>query len=68
MVKVNATIRSASRVLIAQHGAEAPHHGTMIAEECLAVGDWEGRAVWLQITRAVETLLFDDLHPSLVRH
>ena len=40
----------------------------MIAEECLAVGDWEGRAVWLQITRAVETLLFDDLHPSLVRH
>ena len=43
--------------LIKQHGEDAPIHAAMRADELLEVGDMEGKAVWLRITKAIDELL-----------
>ncbi len=43
--------------LIEQHGEDAPIHAAMRADELMEAGDMDGRAVWLQIVKAVEELL-----------
>jgi microcompartment protein CcmL/EutN len=48
--------RSANE-LIKQHGDAADIEAAMRADECLATGDMEGRAVWPRIVKAVEELL-----------
>ena len=46
-----------ARVLIDQHGEDAPIEAAMKADAMLDRGDMDGRAVWLRIMAAVETLL-----------
>ena len=48
--------RSAN-LLVKQHGADAPIHAAMRADAMLDDGDMDGRAVWLGIKAATETLL-----------
>ncbi len=49
-------IYRSARVLVKQHGADAPIHAAMRADELLEAGDLEGVAVWKRILRAVEEL------------
>jgi len=46
-----------ARLLIQQHGAEAPIHAAMRADAMLEKGDLDGLAVWKRIIRAVEEML-----------
>ena len=48
--------RSANE-LIEQHGDAADIEAAMRADERLAAGDVEGRAVWLRIAKAIAELL-----------
>ncbi len=52
-----------AKLLVDQHGAEAPIHAAMQADAMLEHGDMDGRAVWLRIIKAVEELL-DTRSPS----
>ncbi len=45
------------KLLIDNHGAEAPIHAAMKADTMLDRGDMDGKAVWLRIIKAVEELL-----------
>ena len=49
------TYRSANE-LIKQHGEAADIEAAMRADERLAAGDMDGRAVWLRIVKAIEEL------------
>ncbi len=46
----------AARLLIDQHGVNAPMLAVRWADEMLAAGDAQGRAVWLRILGAVREL------------
>lgn len=46
----------AARLLIDQHGINAPMLAVRWADEMLAAGDAQGRAVWLRILGAVKEL------------
>ena len=46
--------------LIKQHGDDAPIHAAMRADELLEAGDMDGKAVWLQITKAIDELLSNE--------
>ncbi len=45
-----------AKLLIDNHGTEAPIHAAMQADAMLAKGDMDGKAVWLRVVRAVEEL------------
>ncbi len=45
-----------ARVLVGQHGPDAPTHAAMRADAMLETGDLEGYAVWRRILRAMEEL------------
>ncbi len=45
--------RSANE-LIKQYGEAADMEAAMLANECIAAGDMEGKAVWLRIVKAIE--------------
>ncbi len=49
-------IYRAARVLVKQHGEDAPIHAAMRADAMLEAGDLGGLAVWKRILRAVEEL------------
>ncbi len=53
-------IYRAARVLINQHGDEAPLHAAMRAEDLLDKGDLDGCAVWRCILRAIYELIAKD--------
>ncbi len=46
-----------AKLLVDQHGAEAPIHAAMKADAMLEKGDIDGQAAWLRILRAVKELL-----------
>ena len=46
-----------AKLLVDQHGADAPIRAAQHADKLLAAGDIEGRAAWLRILAAVEELL-----------
>ncbi len=46
-----------AKLLIDQHGAEAPIHAAMKADAMLDKDDLDGRAVWMRILEAVTELL-----------
>ena len=58
MVSVTADIDiyQTANELIRQHGADAPIHAAMRADELLDAGDLDGQAVWKRILAAVEEL------------
>ena len=45
-----------ARLLIEQHGDEAPIHAAMRADAMLEAGDLDGQAVWKRIIRAIKDL------------
>ena len=47
----------AAKLLLDQHGDEAPVHAAMRADEMLDLGDLEGQAVWKAILKAVIELV-----------
>jgi len=47
----------AAKMLVDQHGDEAPFHAAMRVEDMLERGDLEGRQVWKKIIEAAENLL-----------
>ncbi len=46
-----------ARLLVDQHGADAPIRAAQRADELLAAGDVEGRAAWLRILGAIKELM-----------
>jgi hypothetical protein len=46
----------AAKLLIDQHGQEAPIRAAQRADELLAAGDIEGAAIWRSILAAIEDL------------
>ncbi len=48
-----------AKLLIDQHGDEAPIHAAMQADAMLDKGDLDGAAVWRRIVSAVNELLAD---------
>ncbi len=46
-----------AKLLVDQHGTEAPSHAAMKADAMLEKGDPDGRAVWQRILAAVTELL-----------
>ncbi len=50
-------IYRSAKLLVDQHGDEAPIHAAMRADELLAAGDLDGCVVWKRIVEAVEALL-----------
>ena len=54
---INLDIYRAANELIKQHGDSADIEAAMRADERLAAGDVEGRAVWLRIVKAIAELL-----------
>ena len=45
-----------ANLLIQQHGNKASIQAAMMADEMLAKGDLDGKAVWLQVIKAIEEL------------
>jgi hypothetical protein len=52
----NIDIYRTANLLIQQYGEEAPVHAAMKADEMLAQGNLDGKAVWLGVIRAIEEL------------
>ena len=46
-----------AKLLVDQHGRDAPVHAAQRADALLASGNMEGQAVWLRILKAVEALM-----------
>ena len=45
-----------ANLLIQQHGEEAAIQAAMKADEMLAKGDMDGKAVWMRVIEAIEEL------------
>ncbi len=52
-------IYRSAKLLIDQHGDEAPIHAAMRADAMLDKGEGDGAAVWRRIVAAIEELLAD---------
>lgn len=68
MTILDLNIYRSAKLLIDQHGDEAPIHAAMNADELMEAGDMEGRAVWLRIVKAVEELLSKDRPANAKMH
>ncbi len=49
-------IYRSAKLLIDQHGEDAPIFAAMQADKCLAAGDLDGKAVWMRVIAAIEEL------------
>ncbi len=56
-------IYRSAKLLIDQHGEDAPIFTAQQADRCLANGDLDGKAVWMGVIRAIKELL-DQQPPS----
>ena len=45
-----------AKLLISQHGDDAPIFAAQQADRCLEAGDLDGKAVWMGVIRAIEEL------------
>ena len=50
-------IYRSAKLLIDQHGADAPIFAAMQANKCFEGGDLDGKAVWMRVIRAIKELL-----------
>jgi len=53
-------IYRSAKLLIAQHGEDAPIFAAQQADSCLEAGDLDGKAVWMRVIRAIEELTNTD--------
>ena len=58
------TYRTA-HLLIKQHGEEASIHAAMKADEMLAQGNVDGKAVWMQVIEVIEELQMTEPETAL---
>ena len=49
-------IYRSAKLLIDQHGEDAPIFAAMQADKCLEGGDLDGKAVWTRVIRAIKEL------------
>ena len=49
-----------AKLLVNQHGEEAPIHAAMRADELPAAGDLDGQAIWKLIFKAIDELLVSE--------
>ena len=49
-------IYRSAKLLIDQHGEDAPIFAAMQADKCLEAGGLDGKAVWLGVIRAIKEL------------
>jgi coenzyme F420-reducing hydrogenase delta subunit len=54
----------AALLLLKRHGSDAAIVAAQRADECLAVGDIEGQAIWKRIVEAILELLRDRLEEA----
>ncbi len=57
-------IYRSAKLLIDQHGEDAPIFAAMQADKCLEAGDLDGKAVWMGVIRAIKELLDQQLPGS----
>ncbi len=57
-----------AKLLVNNHGAEAPIHAAMNADAMLAKGDLDGAAVWRRIVAAINELQRQEPEPGERRH
>ena len=57
-----------AQLLVDKHGAEAPIHAAMKADDMLERGDLDGKAVWIRILKAVRELLDQGLKEDEAVH
>ena len=50
-------INRSAKLLIDQHGEDAPIFAAQHADACLEAGDLDGKAVWMRVIRAIKELL-----------
>ncbi len=50
-------IYRSAKLLIDQHGEDAPIFAAMQADRCLEGGDLDGKAVWMRVIGAIKELL-----------
>ncbi len=50
-------IYRSAKLLIDQHGEDAPIFAAQQADKCLEGGDLDGKAVWMEVIRAIKELL-----------
>ncbi len=50
-------IHRSARLLIDQHGEDAPIFAAMQADKCFEGGDLDGKAVWMGVIGAIKELL-----------
>ena len=56
----NLDIYRTAKVLVDQHGEDAPIHAAMTADELMAKGDLDGQAIWKLILKAIDELLANE--------
>ncbi len=56
-------IYRSAKLLIDQHGEDAPIHAAMQADKRMKAGDLDGCAIWKRVIRAIKELL-DQQPPS----
>ena len=50
-------IYRSAKLLIHQHGEDAPIFAAQQADACLVAGDLDGKATWMRVIRAIKELL-----------
>ena len=50
-------IYRSAKLLIDQHGEDAPIFAAIQADKCLEAGDLDGKAVWMGVIRAIKELV-----------
>ena len=53
----NIDIYRSAKLLIDQHGEDAPIFAAMQADKCLEAGDLDGKATWMWVIGAIKELL-----------
>ncbi len=61
-------IYRSAKLLIDQHGEDAPIFAAMQADKCLAARDLDGKAVWMGVIRAIEELQRTSPKPGEAAH
>ena len=53
-------IYRSAKLLIDQHGEDAPVFAAMRSDKCLEGGDLDGKATWMRVIRAIKELTNTD--------
>ncbi len=57
-------IYRSAKLLIDQHGDDAPIHAAMQADRCLEAGNLDGKATWMRVIGAIKELTNTDTPES----